>query len=98
MMINKRLIAMVPEVKPFIFKKVVASWVSLLAGIVLWFTVAKTLEQVLEEGAVAQGTGTAFLVAGGCIVIRFFLTRLSAGYTHQAAACVKARLRPAIYD
>ena len=35
MMINKRLIAMVPEVKPFIFKKVVASWVSLLAGIVL---------------------------------------------------------------
>lgn len=98
MMINKRLIAMVPEVKPFIFKKVVASWVSLLAGIVLWFTVAKTLEQVLEQGSVAQGTGTAFLVAGGCIVIRFFLTRLSAGYTHQAAACVKARLRPAIYD
>ena len=98
MMINKRLITMVPEVKPFIFKKVVASWVSLLAGIVLWFTVAKTLEQVLEQGAVAQGTGTAFLVAGGCIVIRFFLTRLSAGYTHQAAACVKARLRPAIYD
>lgn len=98
MMINKRLIAMVPEVKPFIFKKVVASWVSLLAGIVLWFTVAKTLEQVLEQGSVAQGTGTAFLVAGGCIVIRFFLTSLSAGYTHQAAACVKARLRPAIYD
>ena len=46
MMINKRLIAMVPEVKPFIFKKVVASWVSLLAGIVLWFTVAKTLDCV----------------------------------------------------
>lgn len=64
MMINKRLIAMVPEVKPFIFKKVVASWVSLLAGIVLWFTVAKTLEQVLEEGAVAQGTGTRFLSPG----------------------------------
>ena len=31
-------------------------------------------------------------------MIRFFLTRLSAGYTPQAAACVKARLRPAIYD
>ena len=58
MMINKRLIAMVPEVKPFIFKKVVASWVSLLAGIVLWFTVAKTLEQVLEANEVATAATT----------------------------------------
>lgn len=97
MMINKRLIAMVPEAKPFVFKKVVTSWASLLAGIVLWFTVAKMLERLLEYGTAAPGIGTAFLLAAGCIVIRFLLTRLSAGYTHQAAVCVKARLRPAIY-
>lgn len=97
MMINKRLIAMVPETKAFIFKKVAANWISLLASVVLWFTVAGMLEQVLEQGTASTGFGAAFAVAAGCIVVRFLLTRLSARYTHQAAASVKARLRPAIY-
>lgn len=97
MLINKRLIAMVPEAKPFIAKKVAANWASLLAGIVLWFTVAGMLEQVLERGTVSREFGAAFAVAAGCVILRFLLTRLSARYTHQAAASVKTRLRPAIY-
>lgn len=97
MMINKRLIALVPEVKSYIIKKVVTNWISLLAGIVLWFTVAEMLESTMEERMSAAYLGASLLLAFGCIALRFLLTNLSAGYTHQAAACVKARLRPLIY-
>lgn len=97
MMINKRLIAMVPEAKSFIFKKVAANWCSLLAGIVLWFTVAGILERVLKDGEVTAEFGAPFAIAAMCVVVRFLLTRLSAQYTHQAAASVKVRLRPEIY-
>ena len=97
MMINKRLIAMVPEVKRFIFKKVAVNWLSLLAGVVLWFTVAGMLEQALEHRAGAVGFGAGFAVSAGCLVLRFGLTRLSARYAHQAAAGVKKHFRTAIY-
>lgn len=97
MMINKRLIAMVPEVRRFIFKKVAVNWLSLLAGVVLWFTVAGMLGQVLEHRVDAAEFGAAFAVSVGCIALRFGLTRLSARYAHQAAAGVKKHFRAAIY-
>ena len=97
MMINKRLIAMVPEVRRFIFKKVAVNWLSLLAGVVLWFTVAGMLGQVLEHQVGAAEFGAAFAISAGCIALRFGLTRLSARYSHQAAAGVKKHFRTAIY-
>ena len=97
MMINKRLIAMVPEAKLFILKKVAVNWFSLLAGIVLWFSVAWMLERFLTQGEADAGFGAAFAAAAGCIVLRFLFARLSARYAHEAAASVKTSLRPAIY-
>ena len=96
MMISKRLLAMVPEVKAIVLKKVLVNWVSLLAGILMWFAVANLLEWA------AAGTGgnlaAAFGAAVCCVAVRFVLTRVSTALTHKAAACVKARLRGTIYD
>ena len=39
MMIDKRLISMIPESRRLIIMKTLVSWVSLLAGICLWFCV-----------------------------------------------------------
>lgn len=97
MMINKRLIAMVPEAKGFIFRKVLVNWLSLAAGILLWFTVARLLEQALAGAAADRSTALSFCVAALCIAARFFLTRASASLTHKASACVKTRLRDGIY-
>ena len=95
MMINKRLLAMAPEAKKYIIQKVLVNWVSLLAGICLWFTVAGLL-----DGAMTGNTaiGTPFFIAGVCILVRFLLTRLSASLTHKSTAYVKSTLRHSIYE
>ncbi|MDO4314359.1 MAG: ABC transporter ATP-binding protein/permease [Oscillospiraceae bacterium] len=96
MMIDKRLLALVPEAKRFAVKKVLSSWISLLAGIVLWFSVADLLEMTMV-GAMKNG-GWLFALSALCIAARFMLTRLSASLTHRATACVKTRLREEIYE
>lgn len=96
MMISKRLLAMVPQVRALVAKKVLTNWLSLLAGILLWFAVADLL-----SGAAGGGSGrqaVAFGIALACVAVRFGLTRLSTSLSHQTAACVKKRLREVIYD
>ena len=97
MMINKRLIAMIPEAKRYIMLKTLVNWVSLLAGICLWFSVAGLLESALP-GRSKAGIGMVLLLAVVCIVIRFVMAHLSAYMTHKAVSCVKLRLRTVIYD
>ena len=95
MIANKRLLAMVPEARGFILRKVLASWVSLLAGIVLWLAAAELLDRAFHG---ERGGAALFAAALVCIAVRFWLVRVNAGLTHQAVACVKLRLRRAIYD
>lgn len=49
MMIDKRLISMIPESRRLIIMKALVSWVSLLAGICLWFCVAGLLQRALFD-------------------------------------------------
>ena len=95
MMIDKRLLALVPESRRFIIQKVLVSWASLCIGIFLWFKVADLLE-LAKDGAVENAVRL-FAAPALCVAARFVLTRLSAALTHRAAACVKTRLREQIY-
>ncbi|MCR5825623.1 MAG: ABC transporter ATP-binding protein/permease [Oscillospiraceae bacterium] len=94
MMPNKRLLALVPEAMRHILRKVLWSWLSLAAGIVLWFAVGRQLRVLMEGGGLLPSV---FALAAACIVIRFVLTRRIAAETHLAAACVKTKLRGDIY-
>lgn len=97
MMIHKRLLAMVPESKPWMVRKVAVNWLSLAAGIVLWFTVAWILDRLQQGRPVGTETAAAFLVCAACIAVRFVLTRAATACTHRAASCVKGKLRTALY-
>lgn len=96
MMIDKRLMAMIPEVKRYIAGKVAANWFSLLAGILLWFTAAGILERAyLRED---MHLALAFGMIAVCIIVRFIAARIAAAMTHKAVSEVKLRLRDTIYE
>lgn len=95
MMPNKRLLDLVPEARRYMIQKVVWSWSSLAAGIVLWFTVGQWLQSLKDGGGFLPET---FIIAGSCILARLALTRAIAGATHKASACVKAKVRGDIYS
>lgn len=94
MMPNKRLLGLVPEAMRYIIEKVIFNWISLAAGIVLWFAVGRQLQSLKDGGGLVL---SAFLVAAVCIAVRFVLTRVIAGTTHKATACVKTKVRGDIY-
>ncbi len=91
---NKRLLGLVPEAMRHIIRKVVLSWISLAAGIVLWFSAGRQLQNLKDGGGLLPA---AFLLAAVCTVIRFILTRWIASATHKASACVKTKVRADIY-
>lgn len=98
MMINKRLIAMVPGIKGFILGKALMNWCSLLAGVLLWFSVSGLLEQVWRGTVTVNGGAVCFPIAAVCIVLRFALTHVATMLTHRATASVKGQLRRLIYE
>ena len=94
MMPNKRLLGLVPEAMRYIILKVIWSWISLAAGIVLWFAMGRQVQAVKDGGGFLPA---AIAVAVLCIAVRFVLTRVITFTTHKASACVKAKVRRDIY-
>ena len=94
MMPNKRLLGLVPEAMRYIILKVILSWCSLAAGIVLWLSVGRQL-QALKDGGGPLPVSLA--LAALCIVVRFLLTRSLSSVTHRTSACVKTKVRADIY-
>ncbi len=100
MMPKKRLLALVPKAKRYMIQKVIYSWLSLVAGIILWFSLGEQLQRMRESGT---GGGLSLLdpallgIALLCILFRFVLSRLIADRGQRAASCVKVRLRSDIY-
>ena len=94
MMPNKRLLSLVPGAMRHIIRKVLFSWLSLAAGIVLWFAMGRQLQSLKDGGGLMPAV---FVTAGVCILARFVLTRLITAAAHQASACVKTEVRSRIY-
>lgn len=98
MMINKRLIGLVPESRRFVAQNVAFQWVSLVANICLISVVCRTLGSIFEHSA---STGDFVLIAGAAlaaIAVRALCTTSAAKASFRAAQSVKQRLRPLIYE
>ena len=94
MMPNKRLLGLVPEAMRYMIQKVIFNWLSLAAGIVLWFSVGRQLQCLKDGGGLLP---LSLMIAAVCIAARFVLTRIISRATHKATACVKTKVRRDIY-
>lgn len=98
MMVNKRLIGLVPESRRFVAQNVAFQWVSLVANICLISVVCRMLGSIFEHSA---STGDFVLTAGvalAAIAVRALCTTSAAKASFRAARSVKQRLRPIIYE
>ena len=94
MMPNKRLLGLVPEAMRYIIQKVIFSWLSPAAGIVMWFAAGRQFQSLKDGGGLMPLT---LLIAVVCIAARFALIRVISSVTHKATACVKTKVRRDIY-
>ncbi len=98
MMINKRLIGLVPESKSHIQKTVLFQWLSLAANIALILTLTHLLSSVYAGTAEMKDLYAAIAVAAAALLVRFFCTKLAAAESFAASSAVKGRLRRMIYE
>lgn len=96
-MINKRLIAAVPESRKYIAGNVLCQWVSLLANIALLGALAGLLASLAaglpERGRVLHTLG----VAAAALAVRAACTLLASRMSFRSARAVKRTLRERLY-
>lgn len=97
MMINKRLLSMIPGCMRLVLSKTFINWISLICGVCLWLSIAGMLEDMYAEGAGAFSV-VAAAVCAVCIAARFIFARVSSALTHKISSEVKKRLRESIYN
>ena len=98
MMINKRLISLVPKSKGHIIKNVLLQWLSLIANIAMILSITNLLSNLYYYSTRPEDfifTGCVSLIA---LLIRFICTKLSARESFLASKTVKGKLRTLIYD
>ena len=96
-MINKRLIAAVPESRKYIAGNVLCQWVSLLANIALLGTLAGLLAS-LAAGLPERGRTLVPLgVAAAALAVRAACTLLASRMSFRSARAVKRTLRERLY-
>ena len=96
-MINKRLIAAVPESRKYIAGNVLCQWVSLLANITLLVALAGLLAS-LAAGLPERGRALVPLgVAAAALAVRAACTLLASRMSFRSARAVKRTLRERLY-
>lgn len=98
MMINKRLIGIVPESRKYIAGNVALQWLSLAANIVMMTSITTLLSSLYthtETGKLLSGTAAAMLVA---LVVRFGCAIEASKMSYLSSKEVKKTLRRLIYE
>lgn len=98
MMINKRLIGIVPESRKYIAGNVALQWLSLAANIVMMTSITTLLSSLYthtETGRLLSGTAAAMLVA---LVVRFGCAIGASKMSYLSSKEVKKTLRRLIYE
>lgn len=98
MMINKRLIASVPESKKYIAGNVAFSWGALISNMGIIFTIAHLLQKLYEKQADMHLWMYSLSAVVVCIGIRFVCTVFSSKMSFLSLKTVKKRLRQEIYE
>lgn len=113
MMINKRLIGLVPQSKRYIVMNVALQWCSLVANIALIVVFCRLLEKVYHVTVAGEGVATALSTTAGslssdilltvgaaaaAIVVRMLATVGTSRASFLASRSVKRTLRELIYE
>lgn len=100
MMINKRLINVVPESKKHIVKNVLFQWISLLSNVVIIFIIGKFLEKLIrDKSSIRIEFIIVFAISTSiCLGLRYYFTYKSSEESYLASKSVKKKLRQMIYE
>lgn len=97
MMINKRLIGTVRESKRYIAGNVIFQWISLIANMIMIFSLSQLLENLFQHNVRLQNIAMVVVVVLAAISTRFFCTVMAARMSYLSAKTVKESLRVKIY-
>ncbi|MGL5540343.1 MAG: ABC transporter ATP-binding protein/permease [Erysipelotrichaceae bacterium] len=97
MMINKRLIGVVPESKKFIALNVLYQWIALLANVVLIASICTVLALAAKQGATTEQIISLALIAVAMLVVRYGCNVLAHRMSFYSSKAVKKTLREQIY-
>lgn len=98
MMIDKRLIALVPESRRYIAANVALQWVALGANILLVGAVSGLLATLWQGHVTAARLGGTAALALAALVVRFVCAVGAARMSYLSSKTVKARLRTLLYE
>lgn len=98
MMIDKRLIALVPESRRYIAANVALQWVALGANILLVGAVSGLLATLWQGHVTAARLGGTAVLALAALAVRFVCAVGAARMSYLSSKTVKARLRTLLYE
>ena len=97
MMINKRLIGIVPESKKYIARNVLFQWVSLIANIVMMISITMLLLKLFYKTADISDIIRTLMIALVTVIVRYICTTYASKMGYLSSKEVKRTLRELIY-
>lgn len=97
MMIDKRLIGMVPESKKYVAANVLMQWISLAANVVLMMSITRFFASLYAKNVTGKDFAVFAVIAVMAVAIRFFCAIGASRMGFLSSKKVKKMLREAIY-
>lgn len=97
MMINKRLIGIVPESKKHIAQNVLFQWISLLANIAMMISITMLLSKLFHKTATTSNVICTLMIAVITVIVRYICTTFASKMGYLSSKEVKKTLRELIY-
>ena len=97
MMIDKRLIGMVPESKKYVAGNVLMQWISLAANVVLMMSITRFFASLYAKNVTGKDFAVFAVIAVMAVAIRFFCAIGASRMGFLSSKKVKKMLREAIY-
>lgn len=95
-MIKKRLLEIVPESKKYIAENVVFQWMGMCCNIVMVFTIAHILNDLINGREIQYGMRFAVILI--TVFLRILCIKLASNASFEASKSVKLTLRSMIYE
>ena len=97
MMIDKRLIRMVPESKKYVAGNVLMQWISLAANVVLMMSITRFFASLYAKNVTGKDFAVFAVIAVMAVTVRFFCAIGASRMGFLSSKKVKKTLREAIY-
>ena len=97
MMIDKRLIRMVPESKKYVAGNVLMQWISLAANVVLMMSITRFFASLYAQNVTGKDFAVFAVIAVMAVTVRFFCAIGASRMGFLSSKKVKKTLREAIY-